>query len=159
MTVIRARPYNFRHGVASQMSPFDSKLADWEESVARYRKFSALLGEDEKTAPLRRLASEMERHLLERRDLRAGHAELTRLRHVLLAEIDMVLAWTRSHLLRPPGLSAENLRQASRLCREEARAAEDMATRRAFAARALDFAMLGEQLTRRSDTSERPSGP
>ena len=133
------------------MSPFDEKPDDLQERIARFRKFSLLMGEDEATVPLRALALEMERHLLERRELRAQRHELMRLREVLLAEIDVVLAWSRSHSLRAPSFSSDDLREESRLCREEARAALDLATRRAFATRALDFAMLGEQHAQRKD--------
>lgn len=134
------------------MCPLDEKLDSWEERLARYRKLSALLGEDEATAPLRALAVEVGRRLFKRFELKHTYEDLSCLRDVLIAEIDLVLLWTRNHLLRPPRFSPEDMREASRLCREEAQAALDTVTRRAFAARALDLAMLAEQLARQKDT-------
>ena len=71
---------------------------------------------------------------------------------ILLAQIDTFLARARGamffarHQLRPLRFSADDLREAARLCWEEAEASEDLAMRRAFAARALDLAMLGEEI-------------
>jgi hypothetical protein len=134
------------------MSPLDEKQDDWQQRVARFRRFAALLGEDEATAPLRALAREMERRLLERYALGARYEELKRIGDVLIAEIDVVFAWARSSLVRAPGFTAADLREESRLCREEASAALDETTRRAFAKRALDLAMLGEEITRDKDS-------
>jgi len=133
------------------MSPLDEKQDDWQQRIARFRRFAALLGEDEAMAPLRSLAREMERRLMERYALGARYEELKRIGDVLIAEIDVVFAWARSSLVRAPGFTAEDLREESRLCREEADAALDAATRRAFAKRALDLAMLGEEITREKD--------
>jgi hypothetical protein len=130
------------------MSPFDEKLDDWQPRLARYRRFSALLGEDETMAPLHALAREMEQHLTKRLELQATYKELKRVQDFLIAEIDVVLACVRSHRVCPSGFSAADFREESRLCREEARAAADAATRRSFASRAVDFAMLGEQIAR-----------
>jgi hypothetical protein len=133
------------------MSAFDETQDDRAERLQRFRKLSALLGEDKRAAPLGALALEMARRLIERSALRAGHEELMRLRQVMLAELDVVIAWTRSHVLRPPGFSAEDLREESRLCREEAGAALDSAMRRSFASRAFDLAMLAERRARQAD--------
>jgi hypothetical protein len=134
------------------MSPFDEKLDDWQERIARFRRFTALLGENEAMAPLRALAQAMEQNLLKRRALSARSDELMALRDVMMAEIDIVLACARNRRLQPaPGFSPADLREESRLCREEASAALDVATQRAFARRALDLAMLGEQRTREED--------
>jgi hypothetical protein len=136
------------------MSPFDDKRDERQQSVERFRRFSTLLGDGEATAPLRDLALEMERHLLQG-PVRTEHDELKRLREVLLAEIDVIIAWSKSRMLRSPGFSAAGLREESRVCLEEAKAARDTATRRAFARRALDLAMLAEHATRR--TTEAPA--
>lgn len=52
------------------------------------------------------------------------------------------------HMLRPFDFQAGDLREASRLCREEAKSAEEIETRQALASRALGLAALGEQVER-----------
>lgn len=132
------------------MSPFDPKTYDWQHRAARFQRFSALLGEDKATAPLRALAREMEQHRERLRDLMATGDDLLRYNAVLLAEIDVVLACIRGNLLRAPGFRAADLKEESRLCLEEARAAQDEATRHSFASRAFELAQAGEQIGRRS---------
>ncbi len=134
------------------MSPLDNKLRDWHQRATRYRQLSALLGEDETARRLHTLALEME-HRLHAFGRAAATAEERMLDNaILLARIDTFLARARgamffaSQLLRPLGLNTDDLREESRLCREEARDSEDAATRRAFASRALALAVIGEKI-------------
>jgi len=134
------------------MSPLDDKLRDWQQRATRYRQLSALLGEDETAGRLHTLALEMEQRLHTFGRAAATAEERMLDNAILLAQVDTFLARARgamffaSHLLRPLGLSADDLREESRLCREEAEDSENAATRRAFASRALALAVIGEKI-------------
>ncbi|HEX9462762.1 MAG TPA: hypothetical protein VGB82_09180 [Alphaproteobacteria bacterium] len=136
--------------MGTALSPLDDKFHDWQRRAARYRQLSTLLGEDETAGRLRILALEMEQRL--RTFRRAAAAAQARMldNAILLAEIDTFLARARgaSQRLRPLGLSADDLWEESRLCREEAQESEDAATRQAFASRALALAAIGEKIGR-----------
>ncbi len=112
------------------MSPLDNKLRDWHQRATRYRQLSALLGEDETARRLHTLALEME-HRLHAFGRAAATAEERMLDNaILLAQIDTFLARARgamffaSQLRRPLGLNTDDLREESRLCREEAQDSE-----------------------------------
>ncbi len=135
------------------MSPLRDKDPDWRQHLARYRRLSILFAEDETPGRLCAPAMEME-HLIEKFGQAGVEAEAEERMldaAILLAEIDTFLARTRgamffaSHLLRPPRFSADDLREAARLCRAQAQASEAVATRRALASPALDLAILGEE--------------
>ena len=134
------------------MAPLDEKLRDWQQRTARYRQLSMLLGEDETAGRLHTLALEMEQRLNTFRETRTVAQERLLDNAILLAQIDTFLARARgamffaSQLLRPLRLKPEDLREESRLCREEARESEDIATRRALATRALALAVIGEKI-------------
>ncbi len=136
------------------MPPLDDRVQDWRQRAARYRRISDLLGEDGADARVRVLAREIEQQLENFRHLRAAAEEHKARNAVLLAEIDTFLARAQgamffaNHLLRPLRFSADDLREESRICREEAQACEDMTVRRALASRALALAMLGEKVAR-----------
>ncbi len=139
------------------MSPFDDQSRDWQQRAARYRKMSTLLGEDETAVRLRALALEMEEQRKRSGQLRASAEELRACNAVLLAKIDAFLARARAAVSaaklasRTPPFSAEDVREESRLCREEGMATEDMEIRRPLAWRALALAMLAEQIAREDD--------
>src|SRR6266853_159699 len=111
-----------------------------------------LLGEDETAGRLHTLALEMEQRLNTFRENRTVAQERLLDNAILLAQIDTFLARARgamffaSQLRRPLGFNTDDLREESRLCREEARDSEDAATRRAFASRALALAGIGEKI-------------
>ena len=138
------------------MSPLRDKAPDWQQHLARYQRLSIPFAEDETPGRLCAAAMEME-HRIEKFEQAGVEAEAEAEERMLdaanlLAEIDTFLARTRgamffaSHLMRPPRFSADDLREAARLCRAEAQASEAVATRRALASRALDLAMiLGEE--------------
>lgn len=113
-----------------------------------------MLREDRAAEPLRALLGDMEQNGGKRRELAAQRKALLRYHIRLVAEIEKVLARARAemfsakHLLRPMSFSAVDLREESRLCRDEAAATADTEMRRKIAALALDFAMLGEAATR-----------
>jgi hypothetical protein len=138
------------------MKPLDDKFRDRQQRATRYRQLSALLGEDETAGRLRILALEMEQRL--RTFGRAAAAAQVRMldNAILLAQIDAFLArapramFFASPRLRPLGLSADDLWEECRLCREEARESEDAATRQALASRALALAAIGEKISRES---------
>jgi hypothetical protein len=134
------------------MAPLDEKSYDWQQRAARCRRLSNLLGADETAGRLHSLALAMEQRLNTFRQTRAVTQERMLDNAILLAQIDTFLARARgamffaSQLLRPLRLKPDDLREESRLCREEAEEAEDAAARRAFAARALALAVLGEEI-------------
>lgn len=127
---------------------------DWQRRVERFRRWSTLLGEDDTMAPLRTLVLQMEQQRDRLQKIDAAREELMRHRSVLLGEIDTLLERARGNLLSararllPSRFDPEDIREESRLCREEARSAEELATRRSFASRSLELAMLGEKVAR-----------
>lgn len=128
------------------------KVRDRQQRAARYRRLATLLGNDEPTDRLCALALEMEQ---QRENFGPAEAvERTLDTTILLAEIDTFLARARgavffaSRLLRPLRFSADDLREAARLCREEAEISEAVAMRRALASRAVDLEMLGDKIAR-----------
>ena len=140
------------------MSPPRDAFEDWQQRCERFRRLSTLLGEDEATAPLHALALGMQQSLDDWREIRATRQQLRRWRSGLLGEMDTVLVRSRGamffskHMLRPFSYSAADLREESRLCREEAQTADDVETRRALAAKALGLAYLGEEVERTRST-------
>lgn len=134
------------------MSPFDPTTDGWEQRARRYHRLSVLLREDKPTGPLRGLALEVERHvqrLQEMEDVRAARDSLMRYNAVLVAEIDAVLARIRGNPVPAPHYNAADVREESRLCVEEARAAADDAVRRSLSSRAFELAQRAEQMERR----------
>ncbi len=136
------------------MSPRLDAFQDWQQRCERYRRFSTLLGEDETTAPLHALVLDMQQHQEKWRALVASREQRQHWRSVLLAEIDTLLMRSRGalfcsrNLLRPFSFSAEDIREESRLCQEEAKTTEDIETRRALASRALRLAIHGGEFER-----------
>jgi len=131
------------------MAPFDAPGLQ-----LRCERWSALLREDGAAEPLHALLGDMEQNSGKLRELAAQRKALLRYHIQLVAEIEKVIGRARAemfsakHLLRPMSFSAEDLREESRLCRDEAAATADIEMRRKIAALALDFAMLGEAATR-----------
>jgi hypothetical protein len=136
------------------VSPFDAKVQDWRERASRYGRLSSLLGEDKSTAPLRALTSEMQQQLERLCDLTDTADHLMRYSAVLTAELDFVLARGRANRLRAPGSSTEDLREESRLCLEEAKAAVDDALRGDLASRAFALAQFAEAIDRGETSPE-----
>ena len=135
------------------MPPFEATQGSGGRAT-RYRELADLAGEDRMAVRLRGLAEELQRQQERYAELHVASQQTRRRTALLLSELDEFLKGVRTELasarrmLRPCSYSAEDLREESRLCREEARAALDLEGRRALAARALDFAMLGEQAAR-----------
>ena len=130
------------------MSPLRDKARDWQQHLARYRRLSTLFAEDETAGRLCTLALEMEHRIGTGADAEADDRVLDTA--ILLAEINTFIARARggmffaSQLLRPLRFSADDLREAAQLCREEAEASEAIPMRRALSSRALELAILGE---------------
>ena len=140
------------------MSPLDDQTQRLQERAARYRRMSALLGEDEATGRLRVLAREIDRQVAALRqgqelirraqEARAASYQLTRYNAVLHAEIDSVLARIRGNPRQGHRFRDEDVKEESRLCVEEAEAAADRAMRQSLASQALTLAQLAEQMKR-----------
>ncbi len=132
------------------MARFEGPLRDWQQRAERFRQWAALLGKYDNQSRLHALALEMEQNVAKLREMTAAREELMRQRSVLLDEIDTLLAranvgmFYSRHLLRPYRFSAADLREGSRLCREEAMSTEDPAMRRSFTSRAFRLNQLGE---------------
>ena len=128
--------------------------------MVRYRKWAELLRTDRGGARLAALAVEMEEAGQRLRELATAAEQKRRYRDALRREIlDLIarahseLAYAR-HLSRDHSYSAEDLREESRLCREEARSAEDGAVRRDFAGKAFELAMIGEAVERSKEADQ-----
>jgi hypothetical protein len=136
------------------MPPFDDQTHGLRHRALRYRELARLSQDGEMGGRLRALAAELERQIERSAELSANAIETRRRTAMLLAQLDAVLGLVRQALfstsrqLCASRFSAEDLREESRLCREEAVAVADVEARRALAGRALDFAMIGEQLAR-----------
>lgn len=134
------------------MSPFDPEGHHrWQ---SRCERWSALLREDGQAAPLHALALDLKQNWEQRRELMAQAEALKCYRATLLAQIDRILTQIQAEMAlakqrqHPLSFSAEDMREESRLCREEAAATADMEMRRAIASRAVALAMLGEAAER-----------
>jgi hypothetical protein len=126
------------------------QIRDVQERATRFRRFSALFGEDQFTSPLRALAIRLEQQL-EPAALDGG-ARASYIR-VLVVEVDTFLARAKTALdfakyrLRPACFTADEVREASQLCRDEARMATEE-EKRSLALRALELAQLAEKMER-----------
>lgn len=123
---------------------------DVQERATRFRRFSVLFGEDQFTSPLRALAVRLEQQLEQAAFDSGAHASYIR---VLVVEIDTFLARAKAALdfakyrLRPASCTADDVREASRLCRDEALMA-NAEEKRSLALRALELAQLAEKMER-----------
>lgn len=122
--------------------------------MVRCQKLADLLRADQAGARFAALAIEIERQLGKYSELAEIVARRRRHCASVRAEIDGVIARSRSalffskHLLRGHPFSPEDLREEATVCREEALACRDSEERRDFARRALDLAMLAEAVAR-----------
>ena len=134
-------------------------LNSLRDRAARYRRLSSLLGRDATDGPLPALASEIEEWVEQiERTMEKVHSQVAAT-HVLVAEIDACIARTgqkppSSKLRRGCRYSAEDLREAARLCAEEARAASDPSERRELSAKVTDLADFAEMIDRIDADSE-----
>lgn len=128
------------------MSPFGSKSVAHEQRSLRLRALADLLSWNgiAKTR-LREIVADIETPVEDAHATAASRRQA----HAVIAEVDTFLTTVRTTQFAARGLAlAEELRAASRLCLEEARATVDMEIRRMMASRALDLAMLAEQTVR-----------
>jgi hypothetical protein len=128
--------------------PSDATIDPWQQRAARYQRLSALFHEDRATAPLSSLAAEMQREIIRPRDLTEVADNVMRYNAVLVAQLDHALACVRGNRLPARPFSGDDLREATRLCIEEAKSAVDLATRRSLSARAFDLAQVAEMICR-----------
>jgi hypothetical protein len=136
------------------LSAPDEARRDWQSRIERCRGLAHLMRGDTAGARLVALAQEIEQQLQKQSDLVAVAKERQRQCRAILAEIDGVLDRTRLELslsrLRPNQCySADELREEAQLCRDEALNGHGVETRRAFAGRASQLAMMGEALLRK----------
>lgn len=142
------------------MAPFESVGRNLQTRLQRCQKLADLLRADQAGARFAALAAQIEQQLQDYAALSASLEDGRRHREALRADIDRVIARSRSelffseHLLRDHTFSSEDLREESRLCREEARASGDGEERRGFARSAFDLAMLAEAVERSPTRSE-----
>lgn len=133
------------------MPPYGDKARVWWERAARIRRLADLSRDEGTAQTLRALAAELTQKLHAHLEIAAAIADEKRRSEVLAAELDAMLMRARGgmflarHSLAPT-YSAEDLREEARLCREEARAAGDLAVRRKLAARSTELAMLAEEI-------------
>lgn len=131
------------------MAPRDEQHRTRQEQAARFRRFAVLLGAEQATSPLQAIADRLDGGP---QPASVDDAPASYVR-ALVAEIDDFLARAKTTLelvkyrLHPAPFGAGEIREMSRLCREEARRAEE-AEKRALALRALELAQLAERLER-----------
>jgi hypothetical protein len=133
------------------MSPFDGKGKAVDPRLARFRQLADLLRRNGASdTKMRGAIAEID--TLVQGTVAAMDARLHQTRG-MIAEVDAFLhtAKTGEFVAHHPHriALADDLREESRLCLEEARASTDMEIRRAAAWRAVDLAMLGEQAARK----------
>jgi hypothetical protein len=136
------------------MTPADGIARDWRARLARCRQWADLLRTDPAGGRLAALAHEIEQRLERLGEITNAVEETLRHRARLRAEVAVVIGQSRAGLffakqfLRDHPYRPDQLREESRLCYAEALAADDAETRRDFARRAVDLAMLGEAISR-----------
>ena len=135
----------------------DEVTRRWQERIVRYRQLSTLFGKHGAANPLAAIVSELEKLRHDQQLLFARSTEQMSHTQVLVAEIDTVLARARGagevagRLLSPSStFSADDAREESLLCCEEALATENLVGRRVLAARAAALALVAEQIDRRA---------
>ena len=136
------------------MSPLDETRRDWQNREERCRKLSDAMRGDTTGARLAALAHEIDQQVQDWNELVSVAEQRQRHCRAILAEIDVLLDRTRLELsfsrLRPnQAYSADNLRVVALLCHDEALAGQDTETRRAFAGRASELAMMSEAIIRK----------
>ncbi len=136
------------------MAPFDIRLREWEGRINRCRELADRLRGDDGANRLAALAAELEQRMRAVRAETLMISQQMRFRAAILAEINLVVARTRTELLLSRAeratfrFTADDLREEARVCREEAEACEDITSRQTFAARAFDLAQVGEAVER-----------
>lgn len=138
--------------MTAEFSEAADRIELWRQQVARYRSFSRLLREDEGSGVMAGLALGLEAQI-EKLDALRGEVRLHQLRtQVLLAELDTLRAHLRSlpdnPCLASGDFTADDVREESRLCLEEAEAAEEIAAKRLFAAHAFELARMAKEMSR-----------
>jgi hypothetical protein len=126
--------------------------------AARYRRLSSLLGCGAEDDRLQTLAGEIEEWVEQiEKTMGKVHSEVAA-SHVLLAEIDACIARGQRPAFPKPRrgrrYSAEDLREAARLCAEEARRASDPSDRRELSAKIADLAGFAEMIDHMAADSE-----
>ncbi|HEV8028897.1 MAG TPA: hypothetical protein VGP50_15800 [Stellaceae bacterium] len=139
----------------------DEVTRRWQERIVRYRQLSTLFGKHGAANPLAAIVSDLEQLRQDQQLLFAKSTEQMSYTQVLVAEIDTVLARARGagevagRLLSPSlTFSADDAREESLLCCEEALATENLVGRRVLAARAAALALVAEQIDRRGSDHE-----
>jgi uncharacterized coiled-coil DUF342 family protein len=129
------------------------------DRAARYRRLSSLLCRDGSGDRLQALASEIEGWVEQiEKTMEKVHSQVAAT-HVLVAEIDACIARAGQKLSpskprRGCRYSADDLREAARLCAEEARTASDPSEKRELSAKIADLAEFAETIDRMSAESE-----
>jgi hypothetical protein len=129
------------------------------DRATRYRRLSSLLGCGDDDDRLQALAGEIEEWVEQiERTMEKVHSEVAAT-HVLVAEIDACIGRAGQKpgfpkLRRGCARSADDLREAARLCVEEARAASDPSERRELSAKIADLAGFAEMIDRMGADSE-----
>ena len=131
-----------------------ARVARWREKVARYRSLSRLFQERDGSGPLAALARGIEEQIQNLDALKTDLHMHQLNRQVVMAELDSVLVRLRTFAdggiaAHPNGhFTVDDVREESRLCLEEAKAAEEIAQQRLLSAHAFEFARLAKQMSR-----------
>lgn len=136
------------------MAPLDDTSRDWRERMVRVRRLADLLRAGPAGGRLAALAQEIEQGMLRLGDTAAIARDTCRHCAAIRTEIAGLVARSRSelffakHFLREHRYSADDLREESQLCREEALASADVEVRQELAGDAFQLAMMGETISR-----------
>lgn len=142
------------------MAPFDTRLREWESRITRCRELADRLRGDEGANRLLAIATELDHRMRAIARETLTISQEMRFRAAMLAEINLIVARTRTELLLSRAhrstfrFTADDLREEARVCREEAEACEDITSRQTFAARAFDLAQMGEAIERQQRKPE-----
>src|SRR5689334_1069136 len=110
------------------MSPLDQRMREWESRIVRCRQLADRLRGDDGAKRLVALAAELEHRMRAIAKERLTIAQEMGFRAAMLAEINLVVARTRTDLLlsRANGatfrFTADDLRDEAQMCGEEAEA-------------------------------------
>lgn len=136
------------------MTSPDTVWHDLQPRLLRLQKLADLIRTDDAGPQAAVLADQIEQQLQTYRDLYATLEDVRRHRLAVHAEVGRVIARSRAglffakYMLRDHPHSADDLREESRLCQEEARTCDDGREQRGFASHAFDLAQLAEAVER-----------
>ena len=136
------------------MDEFAERVDRWQLQATRFRALARLLGDERGAGPLAELARGIDEQIRNLEALRVGVIVQSLRTEVLLAELDAVRARARDILSEEGAghsrvsFSMEDVREASRLCIEEAAAIQEIAQKRQVTEQAFALAQLAEEISR-----------